>query len=52
MNESIIYGCLLPNLVFVLSEIVPIKGSVTESIIRAAPIAKEAKRGSKPITLE
>ena len=52
MNEKIIYGCLLPSLVFVLSEIVPINGSVTESTIRAIKIADPAKRGSKPITRE
>ena len=46
------YGCLLPYLFFVLSEIAPIKGSVIESIINANAIALDANNGSKPITLE
>jgi len=40
-----------PYLELVLSEIAPMTGSVTESTIRAIPIANEAKIGSKPITL-
>ena len=51
-NETSIKGCRLPNLLFVLSEMVPIIGSVNESIIKARPIAKDAKSGSSPITLE
>ena len=51
MNEIIIYGCLRPYLVFVLSEIVPIRGSVIASIQRAINIANPASPGFKPIIL-
>jgi hypothetical protein len=46
------YGCLLPNLCLVLSEITPISGSVNASTIKAIKIAKLAKPGLSPITLE
>ena len=46
------YGCLLPNLCLVLSEIIPMSGSVNASTISAIKIAKLAKPGLRPITLE
>jgi hypothetical protein len=46
------YGCRLPYADDVLSEMAPIKGSVTESIISAVAIASDASKGSKPITRE
>ena len=51
MNEINIYGCLLPNEVFVLSDIVPINGSVKASTQRAINIAVPAKPGLSPIML-
>lgn len=45
-------GCLLPNLDLVLSDRVPINGSVTESTNKAIKIAVPARSGSRPITLE
>jgi len=45
-------GCLLPYLVFVLSEITPINGSVKASTKRASAIAEDASNGSKPMTRE
>ena len=52
MKETNINGCLLPNLLLVLSDITPIIGSVKESIKRASAIAEDANNGSNPMTLE
>ena len=51
MNAVNIYGCLLPSSELVLSEIVPINGSVTASIHNAMKIAVPAKAGLRPIIL-
>ena len=45
------YGCLRPNDEFVLSDIVPISGSVIASIHKAINIADPAKPGFNPIIL-
>ena len=42
-------GCLLPNLDLVLSDRVPINGSVTESTNKAIKIAVPARSGSRPL---
>ena len=51
INDINMNGCLLPNVVFVLSEIVPIKGSVTASTHKAIKIAVPASPGLRPIML-
>ena len=51
IKEINIYGWRLPYEVFVLSDIVPIKGSVKASTHRAINIAVPAKPGLRPIIL-
>ncbi len=51
MNDKNIYGCLLPKLDEVLSDIVPIRGSVIASTHNAMKIASPARPGFKPIIL-
>ena len=51
MNEININGCRLPINEFVLSEIVPIRGSVIASTHRAINIAVPASAGLRPIIL-
>ena len=46
------YGCLLPSLCCVLSDITPINGSVNASTNNAIKIAKLANPGVRPITFE
>jgi len=50
MMDKYIKGCLLPHFEFVLSDHMPIKGSVMASNNKAIPIAAVAKLAGSPKT--